>query len=138
MSGSGKSTYAKKSKKEFEENNPNFFVAFSEIFSADEYFIRPDGVYDFNFRMLKNAHNWCKKNVELYINSGYHLIIIDNTNTRHWEYKAYLDLAEQYDYEVEIKIIGDFDKESVQKYAERNTHGVPVEKVIQMADRFEF
>lgn len=134
VSGSGKSTYAKQSLKNAYKDG---YLAV-DTWSADNYFVRPDGIYDFNGKMLKNAHKCCRVGVEVSMDDEIDLIILDNTNTRHWEYKDYLDLAEKYDYEVEIKVIGEFDKKSVQKYAERNSHGVPIEKVHEMAGRFEF
>lgn len=154
--GSGKSTYAKKRYDEFykerfekakEANKP--VEGHVKICSADDYFIRPDGVYDWSVKTLKNAHKWCKGQVELNMvgSTPFHvlldvgvkdLIILDNTNTRHWEYKEYVELAEKHGYEVEIQVVGEFDEESVKKYAERNTHGVPAEHVVKMAERFEF
>ena len=126
--GSGKSHYTRK-------------YPTAVICSADNYFKRPDGFYDFNFRVLKNAHAWCRKKVECAMAGDTWgpspSIIVDNTNTRHWEYAEYLKLADKYGYDVETIVIGDFDDASVKKYAERNTHGVPVDKVIEMAQRFE-
>lgn len=136
--GAGKSTKVKEIvEKSYEEG----FMAV-DICSADNYFLRPDGVYDFNPRLLKNAHKWCREMVIKCMTSyddwgNADLIIVDNTNTRKWEYQHYLELAEKYGYEVEEIVVGEFDKESIQKYAERNTHGVPVEKVREMAERFE-
>jgi len=135
--GSGKSTYA----------NTRTDAAIQEgymsttVCSADNYFVRPDKVYDFNGKKIKNAHAWCRGKVYAAMKGDTwgpsDLIVLDNTNTRHWEYKAYVELAEKHGYEVEIQVIGKFDAETVQLYAERNTHGVPVEKVIEMAERFE-
>ncbi len=142
--GSGKSTKAE----EIMEQAWNDGYMAVNIHSADNYFVRPDGVYDFNFRVLKNAHKWCCESVEQSmqeigpfdgaVNYGpADLIIVDNTNTRKWEYQTYLDMAEKYGYDVEEIIVGEFNEVSVRKYAERNTHGVPVEKVVEMAGRFE-
>jgi len=140
--GSGKTTYAKY----LAENAWQDGYMSVIICSADDYFIRPDGVYDFNAKMLKNAHQWCKDRVEKAMSEEglgngwpgeYDLIVVDNTHTRHWEYQAYLDLAKKYEYPVEIKVIGEFTEEKILEYANRNSHGVPLETVRKMAERFD-
>ena len=144
--GSGKSTEAEKMVKEYCEDMDDWTLGV--VCSADKYFVRPDGVYDFSFKTLKNAHKWCRGTAEKWMSKDLgaaDLIVIDNTNTRLWEYETYLDLAKQYGYTVELKVVGKmdritgkFNRDSVKEYAERNSHGVPVDKVIEMAERFEF
>ena len=153
--GSGKSTVAQKLLEECWDiqvqipgttGDEYMTSARGVICSADDYFKTTDGVYNFNAKLLKNAHEYCRSKVETCMQNiaglvggqmAYDVIVVDNTNTRHWEYQPYVELAEKYGYEVEIKVVGEFDKESVLKYAQRNTHGVPVDKVIAMAERFE-
>lgn len=131
--GSGKSTWACKRLDEVSLYSPDRRV----IASADDYFLRPDGLYDWTPRLLGRAHKWCKQVVKENMMNSASLIIVDNTNTRKKEYKAYLELAEEYGYEVEEKTIGKFDDESIALYGERNSHGVPPQKVKEMAERFE-
>lgn len=133
--GSGKSTWAKR----FVRKHHGIFdegVCWTE--SADKYFVRPDGLYDWTPKLLGRAHKWCRDMVEHRMKyGGTTIIIVDNTNTRKKEYKAYLQLAEKYGYEVREKIIGKFDDESIALYGERNSHNVPPQKVKEMAERFE-
>lgn len=142
--GSGKSTKAREIANSAWEDG---YLAV-DIWSADSYFVRPDGVYEFSFKTLKNAHKWCREGVEksmMMDNYDYEdgfggpadLIIVDNTNTRKWEYQVYLDLAEKYGYDVEEIIVGEFSEDAVKTYAERNIHGVSEEKVREMMARFE-
>lgn len=62
---------------------------------------------------------------------------MDITNTRKWEYEKYLVLAEEHGYEIEEVIVGGLDEESIKLYTERDVHGVPLETIRKMAERFE-
>jgi predicted kinase len=64
---------------------------------------------------------------------GEPLIVVDNTNTQHWEMKPYLELAKKYDYKVKVVRL----KCDEGTAASRNQHGVPREAVERMASRFE-
>lgn len=113
--GSGKSTYAQKA------------LAGISCYEADQYFIRPDGKYDFNARLLKEAHQWCKNEVEMEMDLGKD-VVVANTFTRKWEMQAYIDLASKHNYNLKIiRCVG----------AYKNVHGVPDDKVQEMFDRFE-
>ena len=114
-SGSGKSTYAK--------TNYRGYVNYE----ADQYFYRPDGIYQFDFRFLKNAHQWCQQKVEHAMLDGEN-IVVSNTFVQLWEMQAYLDLAKQYGYEVEVIEM---------KTQYQNIHDVPDDKVQSMIARFQ-
>ena len=116
--GYGKSTFAAM----LADNLSGAYVC-----EADDYFIRPDGTYDFNFKLLKNAHEFCFKNVCKLLNSGC-VPIISNTNTRISEFQKYIDAAKEAGYEVVVFRM-------TKKY--KSIHGVPEEKVIQMHERIE-
>jgi predicted kinase len=68
---------------------------------------------------------------------GVDLILVDNTNTQKWEYQPYLDMAYAFKYDTEEIIVGSLDDDSLLEYAERNEHGVPLEAIQRMANRFE-
>lgn len=116
-SGSGKTTLAK---------------VLSEVndcpyFEADMYFINESGEYQFDFTKLKNAHAWCQGIVKSYMKDGVD-VIVSNTFTKIWEMKPYLNMANEFGYDVQvIHCQGKFD----------NVHGVPEDKVQQMRDNFE-
>jgi len=130
VSGSDKSTRAK----EIHDNAGNYDTAV--ICSADEYFMQ-DGTYQFDPRLLGQAHAWCRGRASAAMELCADLVIIDNTNTQAWEYETYLSLAARYDYEVEYEVVGQLDDESLELYASRNTHGVPLEVIRKQAQRFE-
>jgi len=135
VSGSGKSTKARELVDEFMEQNPNGLV---HICSADDFFINAKtGKYEFEANKLGQAHAWCRGRAYAAMSMGADLVIVDNTNTRKWEYQPYLDLSFLFKYETEECVVGEFDDDSILLYAERNAHGVPLEAVAKMADRFE-
>jgi len=95
---------------------------------ADDYWIRRDGVYDFNPKLIKNAHEFCFKTLEDWmLNYGFS-IIVSNTFTQIWEMQKYVDFAEEHGFELRVfRCTGEY----------KNTHDVPEKTVQKMRDRFE-
>lgn len=94
-----------------------------------------DGTYTFDGSKLKEAHQWCQDQVDnamlLNHTSGLNeTIVVSNTFTQEWEMKPYLDMAKAWDYMVFSIIVEN-------RHNGVNQHGVPEEKLQQMADRFE-
>lgn len=119
--GSGKSTYVR----------TNF--ADAEVCSADDYFMNPEGIYEFNREKLGEAHKQCMQIFLHAVISGQPLIVVDNTNIRFWEFAGYLQVGNAMLYEVEIiRIIAD-----PEIAAARNTHGVPAGAIKHMHKRIE-
>lgn len=135
VSGAGKTTEAKKLVKEFMETNPEGLY---HICSADKFFINPvSGKYEFDPKKIGSAHVWCKGAAHAALEMGADLVIVDNTNTQEWEYAPYREMAERFNYDFETVVVGDLDENSLKLYANRNTHGVPLEAIKRMANRFE-
>lgn len=135
VSGSGKTTKARELMEEFLEQHPGGTV---HICSADEFFINAKtGKYEFDGKKLGQAHAWCKGRAYAAMALGADLVIVDNTNTQKWEYQPYLDMAYLFKYETDECVVGEFDDDSLLEYAQRNSHGVPLEAILKMADRFE-
>ena len=103
------------------------------IVEADDYFIRPDDVYDFNPKLIPDAHKWCQEKVRRNLDFCKReelpaTIIVANTFTRLWEMQPYLDMAEEFGAAVEVhRCSGEY----------QNIHGVPDDKVRQMRERME-
>lgn len=113
LPGSGKSTLAK---------SLSGFVHLE----ADMYFDGPDG-YTFEGSRIKDAHAWCQREVLSCLEDG-NDVVVSNTFTQHWEMKPYLEIAQQCGASVQVVICkGNF----------KNVHGVPEEKIREMADRWE-
>ena len=113
--GSGKSTYAK--------------TLVNYAIEADHYFVRIDGVYDFNPKLLKNAHDWCYNEVvEALRSDPEETVSVANTFTRVCEMQRDIDYAKANN--IPFKVVrcqGSF----------QNIHGVPDKKVQEMLERFE-
>lgn len=129
ISGSGKSTLTKNLVQQITEEY--------QICSADNYWVRPDGIYDFNFKLLYNAHKYCQDICENAMNKRIKYIIIDNTNLQFKELVPYLKLAKKYGYEVEIREADTPWRYDAEELAKRNTHGVPLETIQKMLGRRE-
>ena len=124
LPGAGKSTFA------------NCICNRYGICEADKYFIGEDGVYRFDGSKLKDAHKWCRDEVETRMKDNavnpqfYPEIVVSNTFTQEWEMEEYFKLAEQYGYMVFSIIVEN-------RHGGVNEHGVPAEKLEQMRSRFQ-
>jgi predicted kinase len=106
------------------------------ICSADNFFVDSSGRYSFVPSLIKDAHKYCQERFLKAIRNNIPTIIVDNTNTQKWEYQYYLNLADQYDYDVEIIDLFDGGL-SDEELAKRNIHNVPKEAISRMRARWE-
>jgi predicted kinase len=122
--GSGKSTFAKHIWNNY------------AICEADKFFYDADGNYNFDPTKLKQAHEWCRNEVEIRMKDHqnnpqyYPEIVVSNTFTQEWEMQAYLDLAKKYGYQVTSLIVEN-------RHGNKNVHEVPEETLEKMRQRFE-
>jgi hypothetical protein len=94
------------------------------------FFITTKGEYCFDGSKIKDAHNWCRENVESAMLNKNDKIAVSNTFTQEWEMKSYYELAEKYGYMIISLIVEN-------RHGGVNEHGVPEEKINQMKNRFE-
>jgi len=124
LPGSGKSTFATHIWNEY------------AVCEADKFFYDKEGNYNFDPSKIKDAHAWCRNEVETrmkdhQINQQYYPeIAVSNTFTQEWEMKDYYELAEKYGYKVVSLIIEN-------RHGGKNVHGVPDDKLEIMRNRFE-
>ncbi len=104
--------------------------------SADNFFMK-DGKYQWYAAGLKQAHQECRDYFHRACKAGAQLVVCDNTNIKHADYKYYIQTAKEFGYQVVVITVGQFDKESLKLYAERNSHGVPLETIERMAAKFQ-
>lgn len=122
LPGSGKTTEAKALKRQIGW----YEMVEAFIIETDHYFVRPDGEYDFNPRMLKQAHEWCRGRTFAELNYG--TTIVSNTFTQWWELEPYIKFCKENGHSVEvITLTTQFE----------NIHKVPEETMKKMAARFE-
>ena len=124
LPGSGKTTFANHIWNEY------------AVCEADKFFYDKEGNYNFDASKIKDAHAWCRNEVETrmkdhQINQQYYPeIVVSNTFTQEWEMKDYYELAEKYGYKVVSLIIEN-------RHNGKNVHGVPDDKLEIMRNRFE-
>lgn len=105
-------------------------------FSTDDFWMDENG-YNFNPSRLGEAHNWNQKRVEQACMKQVPFVAVDNTNTTYKEMKAYIYLAKFWNYEVcMVYPTTEWANDAVE-CAKRNEHGVPLETIQKMLDRFQ-
>lgn len=107
------------------------------ICSADLFFETPRG-YEFDVKRLDRAHKssqhtFCTATKD----ARMRLIVVDNTNTQRWEYEPYETVAQRQGCAIEILEMHCPDVITSMHMAMRNSHGVPVPKVVSMYLRWE-
>jgi predicted kinase len=115
VSGSGKSTFVKN------------IVHHQYFVETDMYFIDDNGNYNFDASKLKQAHDWCRFQVEETMKDDDD-IVVSNTFTTEWEMKPYLDLAEKYGYTVFTIVVE-------KRHGNKDIHDVPYETRQKQAER---
>lgn len=124
LPGSGKSTFANAIWNEY------------AVCEADKFFYDKEGNYNFDSSKLRDAHAWCRNEVETRMKDHqlnpqfYPEIAVSNTFTQEWEMKDYYELAEKYGYKVVSLILEN-------RHGGKNIHGVPDDKLEIMKNRFE-
>lgn len=94
---------------------------------ADMYFVDEDGVYNFDPKWLKQAHQNCLDDTRNGLKDG-RAVIVSNTFSRLWELQPYVDLATEFDVRLWVyHVIGEWP----------NEHGVPQETINRMRERWE-
>jgi hypothetical protein len=94
---------------------------------TDNYWLRPDGTYDFNPKLIGDAHDWCFGEVRGSLRLGY-CAAVSNTFTTWREMERYVKLCKENGYELEvITMTNDYG----------NIHNVPEATLEKMRARFE-
>ncbi len=120
VSGSGKSTLAITLESELTD---------AIAIAADDYHYDKEGVYNFDLKNLKKAHEYCKSEVERYI-TKYHYtnIILHNTNTSENEITPYIDIADRHGYKVVSLVVEN-------RHGSNDVHNVPSEVKVAQENR---
>lgn len=97
--------------------------------SADEFFEKPDGSYDFRPEFLPQAHEWCRYATETEMTSGHNLVMVHNTFTQDWEMEPYFELARKHGFICKTIICEN-------RHAGTSVHDVPDASISKMFNRF--
>ena len=125
LPGSGKSTRAKRYIAEMKPES-------SGIFSADDFFIDPDGVYRWNGAKLDKAHEWNNERIKAAVEQNTQIVIADNVHAFLYDMRASIKIAEKHNYEV-IYLKGDAPWAlDPNECAKRSLHGISVAAVSNM------
>lgn len=132
--GSGKSTISQQYKAKHHDS--------CYVCSTDEYWMRPDGVYDFNWELLGKSHVWNQWRVLDIAKDNQHtcwdtIIVVDNTNITFSEMRPYINIAMDYGYEIEFVEPDTPWKYDVEECFKRNSHGVPYATILKMNQKWE-
>ena len=104
-------------------------IGTAAMFAADDFFTQEDGRYGFDPKRLPQAHVQCQVNVKLAMAQYLETIVVHNTCTTEWEIKPYLDLADEFGYQVFSLVVEN-------RHGNRNIHDVPEEALARMRGRF--
>jgi predicted kinase len=96
---------------------------------ADMFFVDREGNYNFDPSKIKDAHSWCKGEVEHLMKYEHSPIVVSNTFTQEWEMDDYYKMAEELGYRVTSII-------TENRHGGKNEHGVPDDKLEMMKNRF--
>ena len=132
LPGSGKSTIAKAYKEKHIRPKDSCWVC-----ATDNYWMRPDGKYDFNYDLLGWSHIWNQRRVEEILNTEVNsewdtIVVVDNTNINFSEMKPYIRLGLLYKYDIVFSEPDTEWKYNVEECYKRNTHGVPYSTMLRM------
>ncbi|KAF8068369.1 N4bp2l1 [Scenedesmus sp. PABB004] len=110
-------------------------AAAAAVHSTDSYFIDASGAYVFNPELLGVNHGKCYDAYAASLAAGVGTVVLDNTNLQPWQYEKYVTAAWRRGYRVREEAVGEFTPDAAAVYAARNTHGVPLDKVLLMLDQ---
>lgn len=104
------------------------------VLAADDYFMK-DGEYHFDPSKLAAAHQDCQARALDALKVGRN-VAVANTFTQRWEMEPYLAMAREL--EIPVTVVDLFDGGLSDKALTlRNAHGVPLEAIQAMRERYE-
>lgn len=119
LPGSGKSSFA----------DTLFSKMDAVIVSADDHMVNDNGDYEFSADILGECHAQCKRDYKKSIELEWPVIVVDNPNTKMWEFSWYMKYAEEHGYKVVTLIVENY-------HGGSSKHDVPDEKIEEMRERF--
>lgn len=100
------------------------------VYSVDEFFVDPQGNYQFDYTQNHLAYKQCLANTESAMKSGIQKIFIDHTLTIDWELEQYFKLAQSLQYRVFVMTVEN-------RHHGQNHHGIPESQLQKMAEKYK-
>lgn len=107
------------------------------VCSADDFFETKDREYSFSPSELADAHRYCRMKFMEALSNKVKLIIIDNTNSKKWEYQVYKRIAKICGYSTQVFEISCKDDETFAKFIERSQHKVDKDAIRRAWNQWE-
>ncbi|XP_055593869.1 uncharacterized protein LOC129745067 [Uranotaenia lowii] len=108
----------------------------NHVFSADDYFM-VNGVYKYQADRIDEAHRFNQNNVRAKAKDGWSPLVVDNTHMRHWEMHAYVQIAAENGYYLDVLEPVTYWRNNARSLGARNVHGVPEHKIKAMLGNYE-
>jgi len=110
----------------------------AKICSADHFFISlpPHSQYKFDGRKVPEAHAFCMNRFIEALKLKLNVIIIDNTNSKKWEYSKYVSISASAGYMAIVVEIECLSEDHVAVFNQRNEHNVPINVSMDMFNRW--
>ena len=130
LPGSGKSFLARNCSEFLRESSK---VA---ICAADDYFMEGDS-YRFNPDLLPKAHSYCLNQFLISLASKKELIVVDNTNSKLWEYRIYIHLCKILGCSCHVLEVSCPNATVAEMYRSRNVHNVDPTAATRIFQRWD-
>eukprot|EP00731_Ephydatia_muelleri_P030419 Em0021g942a len=107
------------------------------VCSADQYFSEAPGGYKFATHLLPKAHAHCLGRFVHALTEGKRLLVVDNTNSKLWEYRVYVFICEVLGLKCHVLEIPCEHPSITNMFCSRNVHGVDSAIVNRLVQRWE-
>lgn len=106
------------------------------VLSTDDFYLS-GGIYRYDPTRREEAHAWNQGRAADAMHRGVEHVIIDNTCSKAWEARPYVEHAVSTGYEIRFASPRTPWAWNVAECAKRNTHGVPLDAIAAMLRRWE-
>ena len=106
------------------------------ICGADDYFMEGDS-YRFNPDLVPKAHTYCLSQFLEALTNGKELIVVDNTNSKLWEYQIYSYICEILGYDCYILEVPCPSTTLAEMFRSRNVHNIDSSVAMKIFHRWE-
>ncbi len=133
VSGSGKSTMLKEwLNQPIRLGSDLCYKDVTIVCATDDYWIRPDGTYDWNRKLHDNAVEWNLNRINQACQDGCLYVVADSTNLTFRRVRPILDIARDCHYYIEVMEPQTSWRYDADELFFRNTHGLSLESIKEM------